>query len=106
MPIEISERYLVTFRAALRINHTKFDDEISDLIAAARYDLCVLGGIKSEKVRDETDPLIKRAITSYVKAEFGLDNDDADKYRSSYEALKKHLMMSDDYRETLESESG
>lgn len=101
--MEISERYLLSFRAALRISHAKFDDEISDLIAAARYDLCVLGGIKSEKVRDENDPLIKRAITSYVKAEFGLDNGDADKYRKSYEMLKKHLMLSDDYKEGVES---
>jgi len=97
--IEISERYLLSFRAALRINHAKSDDEISDLIAAARYDLCVLGGIKPEKVRDETDPLIKRAITSYVKAEFGLDNGDAERYRESYEMLKKHLMLSEEYKE-------
>jgi uncharacterized phage protein (predicted DNA packaging) len=101
--MEISERYLLSFRAALRINHHKFDDEISDLIAAARFDLCVLGGIKPEKVRDETDPLIKRAIDAYVKSEFGLDNGDAEKYRNSYEALKTHLMMSDDYKERIES---
>ena len=63
----------------------------------------MLGGIKSEKVRDETDPLIKRAIDAYVKSEFGLDNADADKYRDSYEAIKKHLMMSDDYKESIES---
>ena len=66
-------------RTALRINHPKFDDEIADLIAAARADLHDLGGIKAEKVSDETDPLIKRAITTYVKADFGLDNGDAEK---------------------------
>lgn len=97
---EISEQYILSFRAALRINHPKHDDEIIDLIAAARADLRGIGGIKAEKVYDESDPLIKRAITAYVKSEFGLDNSDADKYRASYEALKKHLMLSSEYKDT------
>jgi len=96
---EISERYKLTFRAALRISHPNFDDEIIDLIAAARADLHDLGGIKAEKVCDESDPLIKRAIACYVKSEFGLDNDDAGKYRESYEMLKRHLMLSEEYKD-------
>lgn len=105
----ISEQYILCFRAALRINHPRFDGEISDLIAAARADLRDLGGLKADKVADEADPLIKRAITAYVKADFGLDNADAGKYRESYEALKKHLMMSDEYKDVEtepETESG
>lgn len=97
---DISERYILSFRTALRINHTKFDGEISDLIAAARTDLRDLGGIKEDKVNDETDPLIKRAIMAYVKADFGLDNSDAGRYRESYEMLKRHLMLSDEYKDT------
>lgn len=97
---EISERYVLAFREALRIKHPKFDGEISDLIAAARADLCTLGGIKADKVCDESDPLIKRAITAYVKAEFGLDNGDAERYRESYEMIKRHLMLSDEYKTT------
>lgn len=97
---DISERYILSFRAALRISHQKFDDEISDLIAAARADLHDLGGIKAEKVNDEDDPLIKRAIMAYVKADFGLDNNDAERYRESYEMLKRHLMLSDEYKDT------
>lgn len=96
---EISERYILSFRAALRISHAKYDDEITDLIAAARADLRELGGIKAGKVEDEADPLIKRAITAYVKAEFGLDNEDAGRYRESYEMLKRHLMLSDEYKD-------
>lgn len=97
---DISERYVLSMRAALRINHPKFDDEITDLIAAARADLHDLGGIKAKKVNDEADPLIKRAITAYVKADFGLDNGDAERYRESYEMLKRHLMLSDEYKDT------
>ena len=49
------------------------------------------------KVQDETDPLIKRAVATYVKAEFGLDNEDADKYRASYKEQRNALSLSDDY---------
>lgn len=97
---DISERYILSLRAALRINHPKHDDEISDLIAAARADLCELGGIRADKVYDESDPLIKRAITAYVKAEFGLDNGDAEHYHDSYEMMKRHLMLSSEYKST------
>ena len=95
---DISEQYVFSIRRYLRINHTHFDAEITDLIGAARADL-LLGGIKAEKVNDEDDALIKRAIVVYVKAEFGLDNADAEKYRESYNMLKRHLMLSSEYIE-------
>lgn len=93
---DISEQYVYSIRRYLRINHTHFDAEITDLIGAARADL-LLGGIKAAKVNDESDALIKRAIVVYVKAEFGLDNADAEKYRESYNMLKRHLMLSSEY---------
>lgn len=95
---DISEQYVFSIRRYLRINHTHFDAEITDLIGAARADL-LLGGIKASKVDDESDALIKRAIVCYVKAEFGLDNSDAEKYRESYNMLKRHLMLSSEYLE-------
>ena len=97
---EISQNYIFAGRSALRITHSKHDCEISDLIAAARDDLRTLGGIKAEKVNDESDPLIKRAVMTYLKANFGLDNPDSQKYEASYEAMKKHLMLSSDYKES------
>ncbi|MGN1112022.1 MAG: head-tail connector protein [Acutalibacteraceae bacterium] len=95
---DISEQFVYDIRRYLRISHTRFDAEITDLIGAARADL-LLGGIKPAKVNNEKDPLIKRAIVCYVKAEFGLDNADAEKYRESYEMLKRHLMLSSEYIE-------
>lgn len=92
----ISEEYVDSIRRYIRTNHTHFDEEITDLIAAARADL-LLGGILEKKVNDESDFLIKRAIVLYVKAEFGIDNADAEKYRESYNVLKRHLMLSDEY---------
>lgn len=94
----ISEQYVQSIRRYLRINHDRFDAEITDLIGAAKADL-LLGGILASKVHDESDALIKRAVSTYVKAEFGLDNADGEKYRKSYEMLKLHLMLSSEYTE-------
>lgn len=93
---EISPGYLASFRQALRITAEDFDGEISDLIHAAWTDLA-LGGVLPARAADETDPLVKRAVMSYVKAEFGLDNDDADKYRAAYDRLKVALALASDY---------
>lgn len=85
-------------RQRLRINHSEYDGEIIALIEAAQADL-MLCGILAAKVGDPDDPLIKRCIENYVKAEFGLDNKAADNYRNAYESLKKHLMIAEDYTE-------
>lgn len=93
---DVSEEYLAAGRQAVRTKSTAFDGEIVDLIRAAREDL-VLAGVLPERTRDEEDPLIKRALASYVRAEFGLDNEDADQYRAAYQRLKVSLAMSSDY---------
>jgi uncharacterized phage protein (predicted DNA packaging) len=77
---------------------TAFDTEIEDLIAAAQNDL-ILAGVLAAKAVDDTDPLIKRAVSSYVKANFGLDNPDAEKFQKSYDSLKAHLTLSQEYTE-------
>lgn len=92
----ISESYLDDFRRLLRLTATELDGEIKDLINAARDDL-VLGGVLPERAQDEGDALVKRAISTYVKAEFGLDNDDAEKYRASYQRQKIALALSTGY---------
>ena len=91
-----SSQYVASFRAYLRITTNKLDGEIKDLINAARDDL-VLGGVLPVRARDEKDPLLKKAIGTYIKAEFGLDNDDAGAYRAAYDDLKKCFINSDKY---------
>ncbi len=83
-------------KTALRISNTAFDSEINDLVAAARADLR-LSGILESKVNDDTDPLIKRAIMVYVKANFGWNNPDAERLQQSYNMLKTHLALSQEY---------
>lgn len=86
-------------KTALRISQssTAFDMEIQDLIEAARLDL-EQSGISSEKAKDDNDPLIKRAIIVYCKANFGYDsNTSAERFHDSYVMLKQHLSLAGDY---------
>lgn len=86
---------LTDCKAALRIATatTAFNTEITDLIAAAKADLALSGVL----VTLDTDTLIKRAIILYVKANFGYDNPEAERFQQSYEMLKQHLSLSADY---------
>jgi len=90
-------------KIALRISadNTAYDTEINDLISAAKADL-MLAGILQNKVNDDTDPLIKRAITVYVKANFGWNNPDSEKLQQSYDMLKRHLTLSLEYTKAVE----
>jgi uncharacterized phage protein (predicted DNA packaging) len=83
-------------KIVLRISNNAFDSEIYDLIEAARYDLS-LSGVVEAKVNDDTDPLIKRAVSLYVKCNFGWDNPDVDRLQKAYDLLKMHLSLAGDY---------
>jgi len=83
-------------KLALRITSSAFDNEITGLIEAAKADL-QLSGVHQDKVKDEGDPLIRRAITVYCKAHFGFDNPEAERFQQSYDMLKAHLTLSAEY---------
>lgn len=78
-------------KLALRINNNAYDEEISDLISACKKEL-ELAGIASSNIV-ETDPIIVRAIIFYCKANFGLNNEESDKWLLSYESLKSFLCL-------------
>ena len=82
-------------KTTLRISSTAYDTEISDLIDAAKADL-QLSGVLATKIVD-TDPLIKRVITIYCKANFGLENPDYERLLQAYGSLKIHLCLSTEY---------
>ena len=86
---------LESIKLALRIKSSVFDEEISDLIQSAEIDLKISGIINAK----EDDPLIRQAIKTYCKANFGLDNKYSEKYQASYESLKQHLSLCGDYNE-------
>ncbi len=75
-------------------NHT--DDEILDLVESCKADL-ILSGVHKDKCK-ENDPLIRRAIIVYCKANFGYEDDSkADRFQRSYDNLKQHLTLSQEY---------
>ena len=87
-------------KLALRISSSAFDSEVQGLIDAAKADM-KLSGVDETKII-ETDPLIKRAIITYVKANFGFDNPEADRLQQAYNMLKAHLTLSQEYTPATE----
>lgn len=73
-------------KTALRITTDAFDDELTDLIAAAQIDLQIAGVV----IPAELDAIVKRAIVTYCKANFGLP-DDYDRLKRSYDEQKAQL---------------
>ncbi|MCH5352955.1 MAG: DNA-packaging protein [Acutalibacter sp.] len=93
---QVSEDYIAGMRLVMRLNPSILDTELINLVNAARADL-VQGGVRKDKAEDESDPLIWKAVTTYIKAEFGLDNEDSEKYSASFKKQKTALALADDY---------
>lgn len=94
------EKIVSDVRNALRIKSINFDEEIKDCINACLKDLSLIG-ISSSKLNQYDDPLIKKAIYNYSKAEFGQENPDSEKYRAAYENLRLKLSISSEYTEEI-----
>ena len=92
---------LEKIKKSLRITTDELNEEIEDLIEAAKLDLSISG---VEKIEDD-DKLIIRAVTLYCKAQFGYDNPEADRFQQTYDSLKTHLSMSSDYIDGDENET-
>lgn len=88
-----------TIRAALRISSQAepITAEINDCIEACKRDLQQVG----VNNLDESDALIKRAITIYCKAEFGF-SEKAQQFRQSYDSLKVALSLMEEYQKAPE----
>ena len=95
---KISKEFVDKAKGFLRIttNDTVIETEITTLIKACQRDL-IRNGITPSLAYDLKDSLIEMAVLLYLKAEFGLDNKNYDKFRSSYEELRTELSLTDDY---------
>lgn len=82
------EQMLDACRDALRVpaDVTDYDDEIADLIDAARAAMRA-GGVSVDKSQDDSDGTVRLAIKVFCKANFGMDNPDADRYMHTFEEL-------------------
>lgn len=88
MAEKAKSKILDACRAALRIPAfvSDYDEEISDVIEAARAEL-VAGGVSEAKANDDSDGRVRLAIKVYVKANFGMDNPDAERFMRSFDAM-------------------
>ena len=82
----------------LGVTDTEYEDEIQDLIDAAKADLGIAGVTKANV---ETDALVKKAIKTYVAANFGAP-ENYQQLRDSYETQKKQLMSATGYTDWLD----
>lgn len=81
----------------LRLHINNFDGEIGDLIEAAALDLLKRNAIQESQLSSvPVDPLIKRAILTYVRAFFGTP-DDPERLKADYDEQKATLMMTSGY---------
>src|SRR6056297_2564997 len=92
----------------LRLSNTAFDQEVTDLIEDAKADL-QSSGVKQAVIDEfeadpDTHPMIKSAVTTYVKAHFGYYNDDREGLIESYMMRKKKLNLDKDLKEVVVSD--
>lgn len=87
-------------RSALRIpdDCTVYDDEIADLVSAARSAL-VAGGVTKSKAESVDDASVRVAIKTYVKANFGMDNPDAERLMQSFSEMLCRMAGSTEHSE-------
>lgn len=79
-------------KLALRITTNAYDDELNDLIEAAKLDL----GIAGVDVPTTLDAIVGRAIVTYCKVHFGSPSD-FDRLKTSYDEQKAQLSMATGY---------
>lgn len=79
-------------KMALRITTDAFDQELLDLIESALVDMRLAGIINL----DVSDPLIRRAVITYCRLNFG-QPDDYDRLKASYDEQKRQMGMATGY---------
>lgn len=78
---------------------TAKDEELELLITAGADDMARVGALV-----DTTSALVKKAILTYVKANFGVSNPtDKEKFLKSYQLCLAELSLSEGYKEATDS---
>ena len=79
-------------KLALRVVTSAFDEELTDMIAAARYDLGIAGVV----IPEEMNELVTMAIITYCKMNFGIP-EDYDRLKRSYDEQKAQMSNATGY---------
>lgn len=87
-------------KLACRVASDSYDTEITDLINAGLADMGITDIQAALLVSVDTLPLIKRAVITYCKMNFGYVAEDVYKrLKDSYDEQKAQLLMSSEYSE-------
>lgn len=91
-------RLLDACREALRIpaDCTDFDAEIEDLIDAARAAMRA-GGVADDVAADDSNGAVRLAVKVYCRANFGMDNPDAERLAQSFDDLLTMMRGSSEF---------
>ena len=79
-------------KTALRIKTDAYNDELTDLIEAAKLDL----GVAGVEVPAELDVLLSKAVITYCKMSFGIP-EDYDRLKRSYDEQKAQMSNATGY---------
>ena len=92
---------LEKIKQSLRIDGNDHDDELNDLISAAKREIVEAGADKTKVI--DTDELIIRACTLYCKANFGYD-DEKERFTQIFERLLIKLALLGSYKVEADEE--
>lgn len=81
-------------KLALRIVTDTFDEELEDLIEAAKLDL----GVAGVTLTTEQDALVTKAVITYCKMSFGIP-EEYDRLKASYDEQKAQMSNASGYTE-------
>lgn len=85
-------------KVACRVASTAFDNELNDLISSALLDLGIVDIQKALLVSEDPTPLIKQAVITYCKMNFGFQSDGYyARLKASYDEQKAQLLMSSEF---------
>ena len=85
-------------KVACRVTSTAYDAELNDLILAGFADIGITDVKPELLTATDTVPLIKRAVLTYCKLNFGeIEDGFYDRLKASYDEQKMQLLMSSTY---------
>ena len=87
---------LEAVKLAIPVSTDAYDEDLKQLIDAALADLSIPGIRRDMLYKSTKDPLIRRAVITYCKKNFG-SPEDYDKLCASYDEQKAQLSMATGY---------
>ena len=91
----VSAKYLDKVRFGVRrsAGSPMVDAELTDLIQQCRSDLARMG-VPPQMADSEDDPLVLGTVRCYVRWQFGINGDDAERNREDYYLMADNLRKS------------